>query len=227
MARRKAAQSRLKEKKRARREYRAGLREDAVADVKELGLTGASTKYGVPVSTLFAWVNQRGTGSSARSRGAARRTDQARLNPVVRQLLAAAFARLALSDIDGKLQDAIARYPLSPVIDGIAIFEGKRAADSLPPGVDGRYLLGIVRNVAQQRESELISEAMLRARLAAQDVILAPLVERHRRAIAAEPPDAPGLLQNFVAHALDSDRYLDRLFPESGIQACKVVDKRR
>ncbi len=143
---------------------------------------------------------------------AARRTEQARLNPVVRQLIAAAFARLALSDVDGKLQDAIARYPLSPVIDGIAIFEGKRTADSLPPGVDARYLLGIVRNVAQKREAELISEAMLRARLAAQDVILAPLVERHRRALAAEPPDAPGLLQNFVASALESDRYLDRLF---------------
>ena len=143
---------------------------------------------------------------------AARLTEQARLNPVVRQLLAAAFARLALSDVDGKLQGAIARYPLSPVIDGIAIFEGKRAADSLPPGVDGRYLLGIVRNVAQQRESELISEAMLRGRLAAQDVILAPLVERHRHALAAEPPDAAGLLHNFVTYALESDRYLDRLF---------------
>jgi hypothetical protein len=143
---------------------------------------------------------------------AARLTEQARLNPVVRQVLAAAFSRLALSDPEGKLQGAIARYPLSPVIDGIAIFEGKRAADSLPPGVDGRYLLGIVRNLAQQRESELISEAMLRARLAAQDAILAPLVERHRRALAAEPADAPGLLQDFVAHALESDRYLDRLF---------------
>jgi len=143
---------------------------------------------------------------------AARLTEQARLNPVVRQVLAAAFSRLALSDVDGKLQDAIARYPLSPVVDGIAIFEGKRAAGSLSPGVDARYLLGIVRNLAQQRESELISEAMLRARLSAQDAILAPLVERHRRALAAEPADAPGLLQDFVAHALESDRYLDRLF---------------
>lgn len=142
---------------------------------------------------------------------AARLTEQARLNPVVRQLLAAAFSRLALTDDEGKLQDAIARYPLSPVIDGIAIFEGKRAADSLPPGVDARYLLGIVRNVAQKRELEQISEAMLRARLAAQDAILAPLVERHR-AIAAQPADAHVLLQECLAHALDCDRSIDRFF---------------
>ena len=143
---------------------------------------------------------------------AARLTEQARLNPVVRQILAAAFSRLALADPGGKLQDAIARYPLSPVVDGIAIFEGKRAAGSLPPGVDARYLLGIVRNVAQQREFEQISEAMLRARLAAQDLILAPLVERHRRALAAEPSTASALIQDFVACALESDRSLDRFF---------------
>jgi len=143
---------------------------------------------------------------------ASRLTEQARLNPVVRQLLAAAFSRLALADPEGKLQDAIARYPLSSVVDGIAIFEGKRAAGSLPPGVDARYLLGIVRNVAQQRDCEQISEAMLRARLGAQDVILAPLVERHRRALAVELSTPPELLQDFVAHALTSDRSLDRLF---------------
>ena len=66
MARGKAAQSSLKEKKRARRQYRAAKREEAVADVKELGLTGAAAKHDVPISTLFTWVKQAGTAESGR-----------------------------------------------------------------------------------------------------------------------------------------------------------------
>jgi len=148
-----------------------------------------------------------------RRQEAARRTLQARQDPLVRQTLAAAFARLAIVDPDGHLLDAIARYPLDPVVDGIAIFEGKRAAGSLPRDLDcpGRYLLGIVRNLAQEREAEQICEAMLRARLEAQDALLAPLVERQRSA-ERQHADAPGLLACLIDHALDTERHIDRLF---------------
>ena len=144
---------------------------------------------------------------------AARRTLQARQDPLVRQTIVAAFARMAIGDPDGHLLDAIARYPFGPVVDGVALFEGKRTAGSLPRDLDcpGRYLLGIVRNLAQEREADLISEAMLRARIVACDALLAPLVQR-RRAVEEQHADSPGLLTCFIDHALDADRHIDRLF---------------
>ncbi len=141
----------------------------------------------------------------------ARRTLQARQDPVVRQTIAQAFARLGLADPGGHLLDAIARYSLSAVVDGIAVFEGKHAAGTLPPDVDARYLLGIVRNIAQEREAEQISEAMLRARIEARDAILTPLTER-QRSLTDQTAESPALLTSFVDHALATERRLDRLF---------------
>jgi len=148
-----------------------------------------------------------------RRQEAARRTLQARQDPLVRQIIAAAFARLGITDPDGHILDAIAGYPLSPVVDGIAVFEGKSAAGSLPRDLDlpGRYMLGIVRNIAELREGELISGAMLRARLEAQDALLAPLVLR-RRLIEQQTPAAPEAVARFIDYALDTDRHIDRLF---------------
>jgi hypothetical protein len=148
-----------------------------------------------------------------RRQEAARRTLQARQDPIVRQTIASAFARLGIADPGGHILDAIAAYPLSPVVDGAAVFTGKQAAGSLPHdlGVPGRYLLGIVRNIAEQRESELISEAMLRARLEAQDALLAPLVQR-RLQVEKEAADTSQTVARFVDSALDTDRHLDRLF---------------
>jgi hypothetical protein len=143
---------------------------------------------------------------------AARKTQQARLDPAVRLILTVAFARLALADPDGKLQDALARYPLQAVLNGIAIFEGRGREGSLPPDVDARYLLGIVRNLAQEREAELISETMLRMRLEVRDTLFGPLAAR-KETLLAQHPDAPGLLAQFVDHAIDAhQRHIDRIF---------------
>jgi hypothetical protein len=56
MARGKAA----KTKKRAWRKYSAEKREGVIAEVEELGLTKTAEKYGMPISTLFDWVNRAG-----------------------------------------------------------------------------------------------------------------------------------------------------------------------
>lgn len=141
----------------------------------------------------------------------AQETLRARQDPVARRIIQEAFTRLSLADATGNLATAIARYPLSPIADGIAIFEGKRAAGSLPSGVDGRYLLGIVRNIAEEREAELVCEAMLRARLRAQDLLVTPL-EARCKAEREQARDIPGLLAAFVEHGIDADRQLDRLF---------------
>lgn len=146
-----------------------------------------------------------------RRQEAARRTLQARQDPEVRKLLAAAFAHLAFADADGHLLDAIARYPLVPVTNGIAIFESKRAAKTLPPGVDARYLLGIVRNLSQEREAELIAESMLRQRLELRDALFGPLAKR-QNTLLVENPEAPALLTKLVDEVIAATRSIDRLF---------------
>lgn len=141
----------------------------------------------------------------------ARKTASARQNPRVRALLDAAFQRLALLDPEAHLRLAIARYPLDVIVDGLAIFEGKRRVGTLPPGVDARYLLGIVKNLGDEREGIAIAEELLRARLHARDHMLAPLV-RARDAASADLPDVRGRLLRFVDLALAADRRIDRLF---------------
>lgn len=141
----------------------------------------------------------------------AQQTLRARQNPVARQLIEEASMRLSLGDPTGTLADAIARYPLGPIVDGVAIFEGKHAAGCLPTGVDGRYLLGIVRNLAEEREAGLICEAMLQARLRAQDLLLAPL-ETRCNAEREQARNTPGLLAAYVEHGIDADRQIDRFF---------------
>ena len=146
-----------------------------------------------------------------RKQDLARETLKARQDPVVRALLDEAFARLALEDPQNHLRVAIARYPMGCVVDGIAIFEAKRAANTLPDGVDARYLLGIVRNLGNEREGVAIAEALLRARLEARDRLLAPLVLA-RDAARSATRDGRTIVLRFVDLALAAERQLDRLF---------------
>ena len=141
----------------------------------------------------------------------ARRTASARQDPRVRALLDPAFQRLALLDPDAHLRIAIARYPLDVIVDGLAIFEGKHRAGTLPAGVDARYLLGIVRNIGDEREGIAIAEELLRARLHARDHMLAPLVCA-RDAARSDTPGVRERVLRFVDLALAADRRIDRLF---------------
>ncbi len=84
-------------------------------------------------------------------------------------------------------------------------------AGTLPPGVDARYLLGIVRNLGDKREGIAIAEELLRARLHARDHMLAPLVHA-RDAARADVPDVRERVVRFVNLALGADRRIDRLF---------------
>jgi hypothetical protein len=140
-----------------------------------------------------------------------RRTALARQDPRVRALLDGAFERLALLDPEAHLRAAIGRYPLDVIVDGLAIFEAKRRVGTLPAGVDARYLLGIVRNLGDEREGIAIAEDLLRARLHARDLMLAPLIEE-RDATRTELPDIRGRVLRFVDRALNADRRIDRLF---------------
>lgn len=105
----------------------------------------------------------------------ARRTLEARRRPDVLAYLDDAFARLRLLDPERHLRIAIAGHPRSSIASGVAIFEQKRRAGTLPDGVDARYLLGIVKNVTAKTELEIFAETLMEERMRARDFFLAPL----------------------------------------------------
>lgn len=141
----------------------------------------------------------------------ARATLEARQRPEVRSLLDTHFERLGLLDPERHIRLSIARYPLDAIVNGIAIFEGKRRAATLPDGVDGRYLLGVVRNVAEKREGELVAEALLRLRLDARDRLLAPLLAE--RDVVCDPArDDQEAMVECLRRAFGAARSIDRLF---------------
>jgi len=146
-----------------------------------------------------------------RKQDKAREARRRRADPVVRALLDAAFERLGLDDPEGHLRSIIAAWPLEAVVNGIAVFEGKKKAGTLPEGADGRYLRGIVKNLTEEAEGWHIAEALLRERLAARDLALAHL-GRQRDDIEEDGPETADLVKIFVDKALASPRGIDRTF---------------
>lgn len=143
-----------------------------------------------------------------RRQALAHATRQARLNPVVRAMLEAAFTRLCLNDPTGKIKDAIARYSSDIVVAAIATFDGKRRAGTLPHGAGGRYLLGIARNIARYDEGIAAADELWIARLQARDRALVRLDEE-RRTTAGTTTER---VQGFIERALAADGPLHRPF---------------
>ena len=141
----------------------------------------------------------------------ARQTRKARLDPVTREMLRRAFDRLDLLDPDGNIADGIAGFPLDSVLAGLAIFEAKLERGTLPEGVGGLYLLGIVRRIADQDEGIVFAQKLWQARREAGDLVLHRLDDKRERCEeqAADPMD---LIRRFVDLAMATDRYLDRSF---------------
>jgi len=140
----------------------------------------------------------------------ARRTLEARRRPDVLLLLDTHFARLGLLDPERHIRIAIAGHPFDAILDGIAIFEGKRLAKTLPDGVDARYLHGIVRNIAAQAEGEHIARRLFALRLEARDTMLASLVAA--RDIVSAGPDTKRVVGDCVDRALAVQSPLERTF---------------
>jgi transposase InsO family protein len=138
-------------------------------------------------------------------------TRRARQDPLVRGLLDAAFARLRLDDPEGNIRAAIAGYPRDSVIAGLATFEGKWRAGTLPRGVDARYLLGIVRNIAHEDEGLKIADALLRTRIEVRDLAMSALQSSYD-AIAGSGLGIDEQLKTVIDRASSSDRTIDRFF---------------
>jgi hypothetical protein len=146
-----------------------------------------------------------------RARQKARETRRRWQDPVVRALLDAAFARLGLDDPEGHFRGVIACWPIEAVVNGIAVFEGKKTAGTLPNGVDAPYLRGIVQNLAEEAEGWHIAEALLRECLSARDLALAHL-GRQRDALEQDGPQTIDRVKAFADKALASARGIDRTF---------------
>lgn len=140
----------------------------------------------------------------------ARRTLAARRRPEILALLDTHFARLGLLDPERHARIAIAAYPLGAIVDGIAIFEGKRLAGTLPENADARYLLGIVRNLASELEGEHLARRLLALRLEARDAMLAALVTARDQVCAN--PNTDHVLADCVDRALAVQSPLERSF---------------
>lgn len=141
----------------------------------------------------------------------ARQTLAARQDPEVRATLADAFARLGFDDPDGQLLNAIARYPFEVVIEAIAVVEGKCRAGTFPDGADARYLLGVARNLAHEREGYEIALALWERRQRARDRAL-DAAERERDRLDELHDDPAARLAAYVDRALRTARRLDRFF---------------
>ena len=140
----------------------------------------------------------------------ARRTLEQRRRPEVLALLQDHFTRLGLLDPKSHILIAIAGYPLSCILAGLAIFDGKLHAQTLPDGADARYLLGSVRNRAAKSEAEHMARALLELRLEAKDRMLAPLCAQRDGLWAAT--DLHGLVAGCIDRALGNQSPLVRIF---------------
>jgi chromosome segregation ATPase len=141
----------------------------------------------------------------------ARETRARRMDPVVRELLDQALSRLGLEDPGERLRIAIASWPIDAIVEGIAIFEGKKKAGTLPEGADARYLRGIVKNVAQEREGWQIAVALLEERLRARDLAVIHL-QRQRDALDEAADNFEDLVKGYVDKAMACQRHIDRTF---------------
>lgn len=158
----------------------------------------------------------------------ARRTLQARRRPDVLALLDRAFAELALLDPERHIRLAIAGYPRVAILDGLAIFHGKKRANTLPDGVDARYLLGIVKNVSEKRELEFLAEELFDRRTEMRDSILAPLIAERDALLVAG--DIAKIIATCVDNAFDFPKSLERRFWLDALGAAivaKPVPERR
>lgn len=140
----------------------------------------------------------------------ARRTLEARRRPEVLALLDDHFTRLGLLDPQRHIRIAIAGYPKDAIVDGLWTFVAKRQANTLPEGVDARYLLGIVKNIAAKTEGEILAECLYRGRLEARDHFLAPL--RAQREVLRAEPDVLRVLLACVENAMATPSNLERAF---------------
>lgn len=112
-------------------------------------------------------------------RGRRRRwTRRQTVEPATVKVIAGELARQGIQDANDHLAVVLARYSFEAVLAGIAVYAGKRSANTLPDDADGRYLLGIVTRLDEDREGIHIAEHLWHTRTAAMSSLHAELAMR-------------------------------------------------
>lgn len=120
----------------------------------------------------------------------ARQTRARRADPTRRTLLREGLAELGIADSENRLAVALARYGTEAILRGLSIFRAKRDAGTIPHGADpGRYLGGVIRNLNDRFELEVMAAHLLQARLRCRDLSLEPFQRRLHEIERSRPPD--------------------------------------
>ncbi len=138
-------------------------------------------------------------------------TRRRRADPARRQILKDALQRLGFHDNEDKLANDLARYSLSAIIFGIALFETKRKQGTLTEVQNGeRYLAGIIHNRDQVEQTEALAQRLLELRIHHNDLHIKPLVEKLQAVRQnIEPNQLP---RQLLQLALDAHRLIDFRF---------------
>ncbi|ACY18647.1 integrase catalytic domain-containing protein [Haliangium ochraceum] len=124
------------------------------------------------------------------------------------------LARIDLGDRDCRLMRSVGRYPRAAIVDGVSTYAGKRAAGTLPrfPDEDAakRYLLSLVRNIAEEAEGMHIAAALWRGRKHVVADHLEDLERRHATLLRETAPVR--LVARLVDESMSIDCELERNF---------------
>lgn len=158
-----------------------------------VALWHAAAPHSEHVHAATMAIGQRMERQGRRRAGRRRSTSRGGHAFVARQL-----AQMGIEDRDGLVIRALGDHPFEAILAGLATFQGKHAAGTLPEDADGRYLIGIVRRLAEHDEGVHIAEALWRTRSTAREHLLRWLVEEQSGAVQA-PADAPeGIVDQMV-----------------------------
>ncbi len=138
-------------------------------------------------------------------------TRRRRADPARRKILKDALQRLGFNDHEDRLATDLARYSLSSILFGIALFETKRNQGTLTDVQDGdRYLAGIIYNRDQAEETEQTAARLLELRIRHNDLRLVPLEENVQWVHDTIEPNLQP--RRLLELALDAERLIDFRF---------------
>jgi hypothetical protein len=139
-----------------------------------------------------------------------RRSREAKLDPVRRQLLRENLTELGIPNAEN-LSLQLAIYSQEAILRGLAVFRTKKKQNTLPCGVDqGRYLGGILRNIHQQLEDEAVAFELLALRLRSRELSIESLNQQIEQLTQTVSPYA--LPQRLVENALEAKPLVDFRF---------------
>jgi hypothetical protein len=113
--------------------------------------------------------------------------------PSTAAIVEALLARLAIPDTGGSITAALCDYPLDAVLAGLATYEGKCTAGTLPAEAAGAFLIGIVRSIAKHDKDLHIADALWSVHTLAREVLDEALEARTRTVATQAAMSTEGL----------------------------------